>query len=218
MERAEEEKKFVIKGFEDVSVARVKWPMSVIRLRTESRERLCELAGEIFKAWRGYTDESVFIFAQTDGEPHNTVTPILRKKNGEYELDIVLRNNITTEEFPMGVYHPHENLHHIKRENIGLIEVMGLAVLPSRLKREIALLVELAEEGRDFETYEETKKHADWAKSVIVKKKKDEPMKEFFLREVGYVFLNCLHDAAVFKRTDEGIAAFDKFMESLCQD
>ncbi len=215
IERAEEEKKYVIKGYEDVSVARVKWPMSVIRLRTADREKLISLAGKIFKAWSGYTDESAFIFAETDGERHNTVTPIARKKNGEYELDIVLRNNITTDEYPMGVFHPHEELHHIKKENIGLIEVMGLAVLPARLKKEIALLTELAEKGESFASHEETKKHADWAEGVMQKRKNGEDIESLFLREVGYVFLECLKDAGVFKRTDGGIAAFDTFMNTL---
>jgi len=215
MERAEEEKAYTVKGFEDVSVARVKWPMSVIRLRTADKKRLCDLGRRIFDAWYKYTDESAFVFAETDGEPHNTVTPIMRRRGEEYELDIVLRNNITTEEFPMGVFHPHEELHHIKKENIGLIEVMGLAVLPSRLKREIELLCTLAEKGERFDSLEETAKHAKWADEVMLRRREGEDIRELFLRETGYVFAKCLEDAGVFKRTDEGIAAFDRFMETV---
>ncbi len=215
IERAEEEKKYCVKGYEDVSIARVKWPMSVIRLRTPDREKLCSLAAKIFTAWKEYTDESVFVFAKTGGEPHNTVTPIARMKNGEYELDIVLRNNITTDERPMGVYHPNKELHHIKRENIGLIEVMGLAVLPGRLKKELALLSQLAEKGESFSAYEETRKHAEWAERVLENRKSEESIEEILLREVGYVFLECLKDAGVFKRTEAGISAFDRFMETI---
>lgn len=215
MERAKEEQTYTIEGFEDVSVARVKWPMSVIRLRTADKNRLCDLGRRIFDAWHEYTDESAFVFAETNGEPHNTVTPILRRRGEEYELDIVLRNNITTEKFPMGVFHPHEKLHHIKKENIGLIEVMGLAVLPSRLKREIELLVDCVENGRGFDFYEETKKHKDWMEEILPKWDKKEDIRDFILREVGYVFLECLKDAGVFKCTDEGIAAFDRFIKSI---
>lgn len=215
MERAKEEQTYRIEGFEDVSVARVKWPMSVIRLRTADKNRLCDLGRRIFDAWYKYTDESAFIFAETNGEPHNTVTPILRRRGEEYELDIVLRNNIVTDEFPMGVFHPHEKLHHIKKENIGLIEVMGLAVLPSRLKREIELLVDCVKNEKSFDSVEETKKHAIWMEEILPKWDKKEDIRDFILREVGYVFLECLEDAGVFKRTPEGIAAFDKFIKSI---
>lgn len=215
MERAEVEKVYTIDGFEDVSVARVKWPMPVIRLRSADREKVLALAERIFDAWCKYTDESAFIFAETDGEKHNAITPIARMKNGEYELDIVLRNNITTDEFPLGVFHPHEELHHIKKENIGLIEVMGLAILPARLKRELALLCECAREGKSFDSFEETKKHASWAEKIMPKYKDGEDLNEFFLRETGYVFVKCLEDAGVFKRTEEGIKAFERFMESI---
>ena len=215
MERAKEEQTYKIEGFEDVSVARVKWPMSVIRLRTADKNRLCDLGRRIFDAWYKYTDESAFVFAETNGEPHNTVTPILRHRGEEYELDIVLRNNIVTDEFPMGVFHPHEKLHHIKKENIGLIEVMGLAVLPSRLKREIELLVDCVENKKSLDSMEETKKHAIWMEEILPKWDKKEDIRDFVLREVGYVFLECLEDAGVFKRNPEGIAAFDKFIKSI---
>lgn len=215
MERAPEEKTYTVTDFPDVSVARVKWPMSVIRLRGKDRARVESLAAAILEKWESYTDESAFIYAETDGVPHNTVTPIARRRGEEYELDVVLRNNITTDECPMGVYHPHEKLHHIKRENIGLIEVMGLAVLPSRLKRELALLCECAEEGKSFETYEETKKHSEWANKIIKNKKQDETYTDLFKREMGYVFLECLKDAGVFKRDADGLAAFDRFMSKI---
>ncbi|MBR5542645.1 MAG: UDP-glucose--hexose-1-phosphate uridylyltransferase [Oscillospiraceae bacterium] len=215
IERAEVEKEYRISGFEDVTVARMKWPMSTIRLKSRDRERITALAGRIFDKWHSYTDEASFVFANTGGEEHNTVTPIARRYGEEYELDIVLRNNITTDEFPMGVFHPHKNLHHIKRENIGLIEVMGLAVLPARLKRETELLCQCAKEGRGFDCFEETKKHKDWAERVILKKKADETWEELFFRETGYVFLECLKDAGVFKRDAAGISAFDRFISSI---
>ena len=134
-------------GYEDVTAGIVKWPMSVIRISSENPERLVDLADKILLSWRGYTDEDAFIYAETDGEPHNTITPIARMRDGKYELDLVLRNNITTEEYPLGVYHPHQELHHIKKENIGLIEVMGLAVLPSRLKSELSQLADVLVQG-----------------------------------------------------------------------
>lgn len=215
MERAKCEETYVIAGYEDVEVSRVKWPMSVIRLRTADKDRLCGLGRRIFDAWYKYTDESAFVFAETNGEPHNTVTPILRRRGDEYELDIVLRNNITTEEFPMGVFHPHEELHHIKKENIGLIEVMGLAVLPSRLKHEIELLVDCVKNKRPFDYYEETKKHAEWMERILPRWNTSKDIKSFILREIGYVFMDCLKDAGVFKRTPEGIAAFDRFIKSI---
>ena len=162
MAKAEVEKAFTVKGFEDVEAGIVKWPMSVIRIASEDSGRLVALADKILEKWRGYTDEDAFIYAYTDGEPHNTITPIARKRKDKYELDLVLRNNITTEEHPLGVYHPHAKLHHIKKENIGLIEVMGLAVLPARLKGEMDKLADAILAGKDIRKDEMLEKHADW--------------------------------------------------------
>ena len=167
MAKAPIEKHFSIKGYEDVEAGIVFWPMSVLRLRAADPDRLIELGDVVLKAWRGYTDEDAFIFAETDGEPHNTITPIARKVGDTFELDLVLRNNITTEEFPLGVYHPHQELHHIKKENIGLIEVMGLAVLPSRLKTELAMLGEYMVDGKDIRKDEVLLKHADWVEEFM---------------------------------------------------
>ena len=166
MERAPVERTVCFSGFEDVEAGIVKWPMSVLRLRCGDDGRLVELADRILAAWRGYTDEAAFIFAETGGEPHNTITPIARMREGKYELDLVLRNNITTEEHPMGLYHPHSELHHIKKENIGLIEVMGLAVLPARLKGELARLGEVLAAGGDPSAEPELQKHAPWAEEL----------------------------------------------------
>ena len=216
MARAQVEKEYVIKGFEDVKAGRVKWPMSVIRLSGPDTDRIIELADHILKNWREYTDESAFIFAYTDSEPHNTITPIARKRGENYELDLVLRNNITTEEHPLGVYHPHAELHHIKKENIGLIEVMGLAVLPARLKTEMADLEEAVLSKRDISGDEVLSKHAEWVEGF-----KDrvyaEPDKihEIFRDEIGKVFMKVLLDAGVYKRTPEGMAAFDRFVSAL---
>lgn len=204
-------------GFSDVEAGILKWPMSVIRLSSPDTDRLIELADKILKTWRGYTDESAFIFAETDGEPHNTITPIARKKGDRFELDLVLRNNITTPEHPLGVYHPHKELHHIKKENIGLIEVMGLAVLPARLKNEIALLQDAILENRDIKNDEVLSKHYDWAEEIrakydhITKENIDKIIKD----EIGLVFAKVLEHAGVYKRTPEGISAFKKFAESV---
>ena len=216
MEKAPVEKTVSFPGFEDVEAGIVKWPMSVIRLRCADDERLVELADKILLAWRGYTDEAAFIFAETDGEPHNTITPIARMRDGKYELDLVLRNNITTEEYPLGVYHPHQELHHIKKENIGLIEVMGLAVLPARLKGELAALADALVEGRDLRTDEVLEKHADWAEELKTRYMftKDNAM-EILQQEVGKVFATVLEHAGVYKCTDEGRAAFLRFVESV---
>lgn len=204
------------KGFEDVSAGLVNWPMSVIRLSSPERERLIELADKILTAWRGYTDEAAFIFAETDGEPHNTITPIARKRGGNFELDLVLRNNITTEEHPLGVYHPHAKLHHIKKENIGLIEVMGLAVLPSRLKSELKHLAEAILNGSDIRTDEVLNKHADWAEEFQTRNTiTPENIDAILKQEVGAVFEQVLEDAGVYKRTDDGKAAFLRFIESV---
>lgn len=200
-------------GFSDIEAGIVKWPMSVIRLRSENTERLVELADKILTCWRGYSDPDAFIFAETDGTPHNTITPIARKANGKFELDLVLRNNITTAEHPLGVFHPHAELHHIKKENIGLIEVMGLAVLPARLKNEMALLEKAMLENRDIRKDEALAKHADWADEI---RKKHGDLTEdnisgIIRDEIGLVFARVLEHAGVFKRTEEGRRAFLKF-------
>ena len=217
MARAEVEYPLSFEGFSDVKAGILKWPMSVIRLSCPDSDRLIELAEKILKAWRGYTDESAFIFAETDGEPHNTITPIARKKEESFELDLVLRNNITTEEHPLGVYHPHKELHHIKKENIGLIEVMGLAVLPARLKNEMALLEDAILENKDIKNDEALCKHYDWAEEI--KRKYDNITKENIDKivkdEIGLVFAKVLEHAGVYKRTPEGILAFKKFAESV---
>lgn len=195
----------------------MKWPMSVIRLRCEDTDRLIDLADKILLAWRGYTDEAAFIYAETDGEPHNTITPIARKRNGKFELDLVLRNNITTKEHPLGVYHPHGELHHIKKENIGLIEVMGLAVLPARLKDELEHLKEAMLEGRDITGDEELGKHADWVEELKVKYGSFErsTIDKVIEDEVGLVFSQVLEHAGVYKRTVEGQEAFSRFIDAV---
>lgn len=217
MAKAPIETPVTIPGYEDVEAGIVKWPMSVIRIRHNDRERLIDLADHILKAWRGYTDEESFIFAETDGEPHNTITPIARKKDGIFELDLVLRNNITTSEHPLGVYHPHEKLHHIKRENIGLIEVMGLAVLPSRLKGELSALKEAILAGKNLREDEVLAKHADWAEEFMASYDKiDESNIDAILQdEVGKVFAQVLEDAGVYKRTESGREGFLRFIETL---
>ena len=217
MAKAPVEKELVFKGFEDVKAGIVKWPMSVIRISAPQKERLIELADKILLAWRGYTDEDAFIFAETEGEPHNTITPIARKRGNDYELDLVLRNNITTEEHPLGVHHPHAKLHHIKKENIGLIEVMGLAVLPARLKEELELLEEYILEGKDIASNEKIEKHAAWAAEFLPKYdniNKDN-VHEILQKEVGIVFTHVLEDAGVYKCTPEGREAFMRFIETL---
>ncbi len=215
MAKAPIEKKLSFDGFDDVESGIVKWPMSTIRLRSEKAERLSELADKILLAWRGYTDEDAFIFAETDGEKHNTITPIARFKNGKYELDLVLRNNITTPEHPLGVYHPHAELHHIKKENIGLIEVMGLAVLPARLKNELDVLADAIVNGKDIDSDETIAKHADWVREFSVKYDSitDENVTEILHREVGLVFLKVLEHAGVYKRNESGMKAFVKFTD-----
>ena len=216
MEKAPVEQAVSFPGFADVEAGIVKWPMSVIRLRCEDDARLVDLADKILKAWRGYTDEAAFIFAETDGEPHNTITPIARMRDGRYELDLVLRNNLTTEEYPLGVYHPHQELHHIKKENIGLIEVMGLAVLPARLKGELALLAEALVEGRDIRADETLEKHADWAEELRTRYTfTRENAMDILQKEVGVVFAQVLEHAGVYKCTPEGREAFLRFIESV---
>lgn len=217
MAKAPVEKTFEVKGFEDVTAGIVKWPMSVIRLRGEDTGRLIGLADVILNKWRGYTDEAAFIYAETDGEPHNTITPIARKRGESFELDLVLRNNITTKEHPLGVYHPHARLHHIKKENIGLIEVMGLAVLPARLKEEMDALKEAILAGRDLRRDEVLKKHADWAEEFLPKYDRIDSanIDKIVEKEIGLVFMQVLEDAGVYKRTAEGRQAFDRFTASL---
>ena len=217
MAKAPVERSFTVKGFEDVEAGIVKWPMSVIRLSAADTERIIALADVILEKWRGYTDEAAFIFAETEGEPHNTITPIARKRGGKYELDLVLRNNITTEEHPLGVYHPHANLHHIKKENIGLIEVMGLAVLPARLKGEMERLKEAMLAGRDLRGDEALAKHADWVDEFKGKYDSIDSsnIDEIVEKEIGLVFMQVLADSGVYKRTPQGQEAFDRFIASL---
>ena len=216
MERAPVERAVTFPGFEDVEAGIVKWPMSVIRLRCGDDGRLVELADRILNAWRGYTDEAAFIFAETDGEPHNTITPIARMRDGQYELDLVLRNNITTEEYPLGVYHPHQELHHIKKENIGLIEVMGLAVLPARLKGELNHLAEVLVQRGDLRGDAALEKHADWAEELRTRYTfTRENVLEILHKEVGLVFAQVLEHAGVYKCTPEGRAAFLRFIETV---
>ena len=215
MEKAPIEKEIIFKGFEDVTAGLVKWPMSVIRLTGDSAERVIDLADKIFTAWQGYTDESVFVFAETDGEPHNAATPIARMRGDKYELDLVLRNNITTEEYPLGYFHPHNELHHIKKENIGLIEVMGLAVLPARLKTEMAELQDAMLAGADIRSIDSIEKHADWADEIKAKYAdiNADNIEKIIKDEIGIVFSKVLEDAGVFKRDEKGQAAFVKFIE-----
>ncbi|MBE6702807.1 MAG: UDP-glucose--hexose-1-phosphate uridylyltransferase [Ruminococcaceae bacterium] len=218
MEKAPIEHPLTFKGFEDVTAGIVRWPMSVIRLNGTDKARLIDLADKILAAWRGYTDEAAFVFAQTDGEPHNTITPIGRMRDGRFELDLVLRNNITTEEHPLGVYHPHAELHNIKKENIGLIEVMGLAVLPARLKDEITAMCDAILAGKDFAEDETIAKHRDW----FLKFKDNytftpETVREIIEKEIGATFVKVLTDAGVYKRNAEGLAAFRRFVDAVNQ-
>ena len=214
MAKAPVEKELVFKGFEQVRAGIVKWPMSVIRLNSQSREEIVELADKILRCWRGYSDEEAFIFAETDGEAHNTITPIARMRDGSFELDLVLRNNITTPQHPLGVFHPHSELHHIKKENIGLIEVMGLAVLPARLKGEMERLAEhLVKNGADgLENDETLAKHADWARELCTKYTFTKENADGILREeIGRVFAKVLEHAGVYKRDEKGKEAFERF-------
>ncbi len=216
MTKAPIEKSITFRGFEDVEAGIVHWPLSTIRLRSEKKERLVELADRILAAWRGYTDESAFVFAETNGEPHNTITPIARYQNGKLELDLVLRNNITTEEYPLGVYHPHPDKHNIKKENIGLIEVMGLAVLPSRLKKEIGIMKEYILAGKDFSGNADIAKHKVWFEAFRDKYRFTADNTEEILRqEIGKTFAAVLEDAGVYKCTEEGRAAFMRFVASV---
>ncbi len=214
MEKAPVDEKITFRGFEDVEAGLVKWPMSVIRISSESKTSLVELSDKILNAWRGYTDEAAFIFAETDGEPHNTITPIARTRDGKFELDLVLRNNITTEEHPLGVYHPHAQYHNIKKENIGLIEVMGLAILPARLKDEIEMMKNIILSGTDLRANEATEKHADWFDAFKDKYTfTEENTAEILRQEIGKTFTHVLEDAGVYKNTADGRCAFKRFVE-----
>ncbi|MFI3214751.1 MAG: UDP-glucose--hexose-1-phosphate uridylyltransferase [Eubacteriales bacterium] len=217
MAKAPIDTEVVIKGFEDVKAGIVNWPMSVVRISADNTERLIALSDVILDAWREYTDEASFVFANTDGEPHNTITPIARKRGDMYEMDLVLRNNITTEEHPMGVYHPHAELHHIKKENIGLIEVMGLAILPARLKTEMELLADAIVTGKDYRSIEVLEKHADWTDAFLTKHHSitDDTVMDILHDEIGKVFMKVLEDAGVYKRTKEGQEGFLRFLGSL---
>ncbi|MCI8511737.1 MAG: UDP-glucose--hexose-1-phosphate uridylyltransferase [Lachnospiraceae bacterium] len=217
MAKAPIETELTFKGYEDVQGGIVKWPMSVIRLSCADSSRLIGLGDKILRTWRGYTDEAAFLFAETDGEPHNTVTPIARWRDGSFELDLVLRNNITTEERPLGVFHPNPKLHHIKKENIGLIEVMGLAVLPARLKEELALLADFIVEGKEIRGEESIEKHADWVEEFLPKYPSvtRDNVTDILKAEVGYVFARVLEDAGVYKRNEEGSRAFLRFVDAV---
>jgi UDPglucose--hexose-1-phosphate uridylyltransferase len=209
MELAGEKKKISFAGFEDIEASIVKWPMSVIRLRGENKARLVDLADKILVAFRGYTDEDADIFAYTDGTPHNTITPIARRRGEAFELDLVLRNNLTTEEHPLGLYHPHSEHHNIKKENIGLIEVMGLAILPARLKSEMAELRECILSGREISGV-----HKDWFEAFADKYTFTEENTEAILQsEIGKTFVRVLQDAGIYKDTDDGLAKFEKFID-----
>ena len=217
MAKAPMEESVTIPGYEDVEAGIVHWPLSVLRIRHRDEKRLIDLASHVLENWRGYTDADAFVFAETDGEPHNTITPIARKVGDTFELDLTLRNNITTEEHPLGVYHPHAEYHHIKKENIGLIEVMGLAVLPARLKDELELLASYILEGRDPAENEMLQKHADWVQDFLPKYKdiNQDNVMDILQEEVGQVFVKVLEDAGVYKCTPEGRAAFRKFLATL---
>lgn len=216
MAKAPIETEVKFSGFEDVEAGIVKWPMSVIRIASKDKTKLVELADKILTDWRSYTDEESFIYAETDGEKHNTITPIARMRNGKFELDLVLRNNITTEECPLGYYHPHPEYHHIKKENIGLIEVMGLAVLPSRLKNEMALIKDAMLSGKDIASIEAIASHKEWAEMIMNKYDINEDnCEEILQQEIGIVFTSILEQCGVYSRDEEGKKGFIKFIESV---
>ncbi len=217
MHRAVSEKFYTVAGFEDVEVSRLKWPLSVIRLKCDNTEKLIELSGKILASWRCYTDEAAFIYAETDGVPHNTITPIASMSDGKYVMDLVLRNNITTDEHPLGVYHPHAEIHHIKRENIGLIEAIGLAVLPSRLVEEMSAVADAILTGKDMSQNEKTASHMEWALEIMDKYSdiNKDNIDEILKNEVGKTFIRGLEHAGVYKRNAEGAEAFDRFMATI---
>lgn len=217
MAKAPIERHVHMKNYPDVEAGIVKWPMSVIRLRSQDAGHIAVLSEHILDIWRTYTDEKAFIYAQTDGIPHNTITPICRKRGDFFEMDLVLRNNITTEEHPLGVFHPHARLHHIKKENIGLIEVMGLAVLPSRLKTEMEQLAQAILEKKNIRGDSVLEKHADWVEDFLpfYTEVTKENVHGILQKEIGRVFQEVLEDAGVYKRTEEGNAAFLRFIDKL---
>lgn len=216
MAKAPIETEVTFSGFEDVQAGIVKWPMSVIRIIGTDKARLVELADKVLTTWRGYTDKDSFIYAKTEGTPHNTITPIARMRNGKFELDLVLRNNITTEDCPLGYYHPHPEYHHIKKENIGLIEVMGLAVLPSRLKNEMAVLGKAMVNGEDISTNETISAHKEWAEMIMQKYDINESnINDILKKEIGIVFTSILGQCGVYSRDEEGKAGFLRFIESV---
>lgn len=217
MERAPVEKKFKIDGFESAKVGIVKWPLSVIRISHKNPNVVVDLADRILETWRGYNDESAGIYAMTNGVPHNTITPIARMRDGEYEFDLALRNNRTSAEYPMGIFHPHSEVHNIKKENIGLIEVMGLAILPARLKTELELVKKALLSKEDMRSIEETSKHADWTENWIQKYDEinEDNIDSIIRDEVGNTFKTVLEHSGVFKRTEKGQESFEKFIRSL---
>lgn len=216
MAKAPVETELKFSGFDDIDAGIVKWPMSVIRLSGENKERIVELSDKILTSWRSYTDEEQFIYAETDGEEHNTITPIARMRNGKFEMDLVLRNNITTEECPLGFYHPHPEYHHIKRENIGLIEVMGLAVLPSRLKTEMAELADAMLKGEDIRNNEKLAPHYEWSEMIKTKYEINEKnIDDIIKEEIGIVFTSILEQCGVYSRDEHGKEGFIKFAESI---
>jgi galactose-1-phosphate uridylyltransferase family 2 len=213
MEVAPIESELTFEGYDDIEAGIIKWPLSAIRIASNDIERLADLADRILTAWRGYTDEKAYIFAETNGEPHNTITPIARMQKGKYELDLILRNNITSDEHPLGVFHPHSEIHHIKRENIGLIEAMGLAVLPSRLKEELSVLSRILVSGGNPYSDERTAHHAEWAEKIAANYcVTDQNVDQILKAEVGKAFVEGLEHCGVFKRTKDGIVAFSKFI------
>ena len=217
MAKAPIEKYVTIPGYEDVEAGIVKWPLSVLRIRSKDEKRLIDLADHVLGAWRGYTDVESNIFAETDGEPHNTITPIARKVEDTFELDLALRNNLTTDEYPLGVYHPHAEKHNIKKENIGLIEVMGLAILPARLKTELQTLADYILEKKDIRSNADLQKHADWVEGFLPKYTdiNADNVMDILKTEVGNVFVGVLGDAGVYKCTPEGREAFMRFVNTL---
>ena len=216
MAKAPIETEVTFAGFEDVQAGIVKWPMSVIRIIGTDKARLVELADKVLTTWRGYTDKDSFIYAETEGTPHNTITPIARMRNGKFELDLVLRNNITTEDCPLGYYHPHPEYHHIKKENIGLIEVMGLAVLPSRLKNEMAVLGKAMVNGEDISANETIAAHKEWAEMIMQEYDINESnIDDILKKEIGIVFTSILGQCGVYSRDEEGKAGFLRFIESV---
>ena len=216
METSPVETEITFAGFEDVSAGIVKWPMSVIRLNGTDPQRLADLGDKILGLWRAYSDEEAGVVAFSDGEPHNTITPIARRRGENYELDLVLRCNITTEEHPLGVFHPHADKHNIKKENIGLIEVMGLAVLPSRLKNELALLKDAILAGADLRADAVLEKHADWVDGIKTRVTfTEENAMDVLLEETGRVFAAVLEDAGVYKCNEAGRKQFLAFVDAV---